>query len=600
MTRIGITCDFLRFEIDSNRPFSFQARNLAWLAKLLTGGDAWRAHGLVAEVVSPPTDPEQFRALVGSPIVWAEYQEEPNLAWARRYEHRDTLDGFDAWLDRIGGFDLLIGFELPPSVRACLHSRGVRYVNVHIHALRFLRDVCFWVSTNIPAAGAVLRALTVPPAEITRQVQRFGALLARRRPAACAMPPHIPLLAGQTEFDSVLIHRGRFASWSEYESELRELLHEHDEVVLLEHPARRDSIVIGDFIRAALGKSVIVTNANSYGVLFASPDPGPVLTLSSSLGVEAQAIGHSTTFLLADPRDKFTLPIEDAMREPIGHGLLEARVWHALAAAARGEALVMPDENDTFTRGADYVRSTLDAWAYSALVSDSLSWRSRKLLLPGPALSQEEERALVGHMLGSDTPLSTGEGLRMAGERGVYLEFAERPLDLGDSVDAVLHSDAGSVMLRSGFHPPEGWGRWSSRRLATIGFALRPDAINVSCLDIRLAVTAFEGLLDTCPVLRISYEGRLLALAFFRPGSNHHHLSFEVLPRSANVVLDLEFTASASPSDVGTSQDRRRIGFGVTHLSATLRPTDEELPVPTARAWGISPGSIPISHVPVS
>jgi hypothetical protein len=75
--------------------------------------------------------------------------------------------------------------------------------------LRFLRDLCFNITTNSPAVARHIELETVPQGEIDRQVRRFRALFRRRLLPALAIPRGVPALIGQTEFDSVLIKDGR-------------------------------------------------------------------------------------------------------------------------------------------------------------------------------------------------------------------------------------------------------------------------------------------------------------------------------------------------------------------------------------------------------
>ena len=63
------------------------------------------------------------------------------MAWARRYDGNE-VDAHAGFVGELEGVDVVVGFELPPAIKRVIHAQGVRYISFHIHALRFLPDLC--------------------------------------------------------------------------------------------------------------------------------------------------------------------------------------------------------------------------------------------------------------------------------------------------------------------------------------------------------------------------------------------------------------------------------------------------------------------------
>ena len=138
------------------------------------------------------------------PASLADYVDDAELAWARRHNN-DGVTDFSGQLDALASADLVVGFELPPSLKRHLHGQGRPYISFHVHALRLLRDLCLGASTNCPDIARALQDLVLPASEITRQVHHHRALCLNRSLPLLKFPAGLPVLIGQTERDSVLI-----------------------------------------------------------------------------------------------------------------------------------------------------------------------------------------------------------------------------------------------------------------------------------------------------------------------------------------------------------------------------------------------------------
>ena len=601
--RVAFTCDFLRFAPEEHGYSSFQPRNLAWLVEVLTGASAWKRHGAEVSLVMPPMGIEAFSRALGNAAALADYRESADHAWARRYDVAEP-DIFAPVFEQLCEHDLVVGFEMAPTIRRRLHAKRRPYINFYIHPLRFLRDLCLGVTTNVPTIAASLRAHEIAQHEIDTQVRRFRALFLRQQLAACAIPPELPVLVGQTERDSVLIRGGRFIGWEDFADELDHRLAAFDEVVFLEHPYRPTSGTILEHLRSMHGKTVIATNANGYGVMFSNSEIPAVLTLASSLGVEALALGLSTHFLLDDPRHKFLVPEVDVPAQgTYGHGVLTAEFWDAVL-SGDSPKIAVPKKApfDDFPLGEHYLRNSLEAWSFRALQYGLGDIGSRKTLVPTEALMPQRRDALLSALTGAATPVAPQRAIERAHALGMQLDFLDPPLALGELREVALNGPSATTYLAYGFHALESWGGWSSDIRSQLVLPVGPAALQSHArLDISMRVRAFDGLLPDAPVLRISSGNQLVGYVFFRAsGLNQQTINFTLTPSSPLCRIDLEMTDLESPAAKGLSADQRWLGFALSRLTvvcaAPTTPAEAESPSATCQLWGIS--AEPVAVVP--
>ena len=590
--RVAFTCDFLRFAPDGHGYSSFQPRNLAWLREVLTGASGWSGHAVEIDSVLPPSNARDFEVALGCAAALADYRECADYAWARRYDVPE-LDVFASIFEQLCEYDLVVGFEMAPSIRRALNACSKPYVNFYVHPLRFLRDLCMGATTNSPKIAACLRSHEVPQIEIDNQVRRFRALFLRQRLGACAIPTGLPVLIGQTERDSVLIRDGRFAGWEDFTDEIAELLSGHDEVVFLEHPYRPNSNSILTTLRSVHGKTTIATNVNSYGILFSNPQIPKVLTLASSLGVEASALRLPTDFLLADPRQKFLMKDIEVDSTPLlGHGVLCPSFW--------GRVLGRDDARspDAFCLGENYVRNSLDTWSFRPLQNGLSGLNNRKVLFPSATVADNRCKSLLAALTSFDPlPLLDPRlSTERAAKAGVELAVLDGPLRIGER--RVIRLDSGGstnmAFLGRGFHPPETWGVWSSTLVAELTLEVAPEDVSHGArLNVFLPVSVYEGLLPHCPVLRVLADGVPLGYAMFRPStSNWQKLEFAVDVKATLCRIGLELSQLESPASKLDPHDARWLGIGLTEfevecVSLVQASEPRHAPAGGTRLWGI-------------
>jgi hypothetical protein len=558
---------------------------LRWLWHVLRSAPVWREAGLRCELPIPWQGEHPEQGDFASRNAWNEYLEDPESAWARHFHH-DAEELFPRWWRKVLSADLVIGFELPPAFRRALHKRGKRYISFHIHALRFLRDLCFGAYSNDVHIANALRSTAVMDEEIALQVHRFRALCGYVRPAALKLPEELPVLIGQTPRDSVLIRPdGSFADWVDFEAELDQRLADFDACVLLEHPYREDSRAISEYLRCRHGKSVISTKTSGYGLIFTLERTPKVITLASSLGVEASAAGLPVDFLLGDPRRLMLMPEqEEGTLSPLGHSVISDAVWRRILGRP-SSGLGIPSEQSAWGVGDHYLRDSLDGWGYPALRNRLAGTHARTRWLPSAYMSADRESELLDQM--HPPPRWQGE---------ISLVRTSPPLRLNES-RRFSGSDPGfQELLGAGFHLGEAWGAWSRPGRSELIIPVQPDADAV--LEVSLEVRCFEGVLLECPVLEIFSGDELLGVVMFRP-MHHRSARVNVTCRAdrAPVCLVMRMPDGASPEELNLANDPRQIAFGVAEIN--LRLSKGQAPKRTGvSVWGLpsddgSPSSLP-------
>lgn len=604
--RLAVAGDLSRLALEGKHLVAPTRRNVEWLSELLQSVPALRHDAVLLEVVHPAarTATDDAQAAIGGSPVWDAYAADATSAWAARFDGPQALP-FPGLQQRLLEADLVIGFELPPALKRFLHGQGRRYLSVHIHPLRMLRDLCLGATTNCPLIAAALACRALPAIEVQAQVHRFRALCRFHRQPAFAFPEGLPVLVGQTERDSVLIHGGRFVDWPDREDALAAALQDHEELVFIEHPFRADSRRVTEYLRCRHGKTVIATNANGYGLLLSAGAVPKVLTLSSSLGVEAAAFGWPTEFLLADPRQQLQVPgIDQPFDAPLGHGVLDDAFWLEVlegtaptpAKRARSASAVA---TEPFARGEHYLRDSLESWSYQLLRTRLAGSACRKTLMPHAGLAHPRQQALTRALLSPWPDELPSDGAPSpAVPPGVTLEQLAPPVALGGTATFRGGEPAFGQLLGRGFHPAEGWGAWSSERRSELLFSAAAPAEG-ALLRVTLDVGGFEGTVALSPVLTLSAGGQVLGVLLLRAAdARAARVSVALLALPGLVRLVIELSHLTSPRDAGQSSDARQLGFGLTAVELELRPRgDSELQAMMAAplVWGLplAAGTVP-------
>lgn len=339
--RVVFTGDFLRPNVAGTRPT--QHNNIRWLQNLLKEPMAM-ATGLPQSVLSWGADSVSDGLLTTSDIksLYAALGLSLSIDnWAKIHDLPRLPAKIEALLDRVFGDSLVVGFEIPPVIEHFLNRRGIPFVGVTIHPVRFLDDVFLALRSNVPALQEQLFAERID--------DRFIRLMAGIQSASAAraiteaIKPDSALLIMQTWYDQSQIQNGAFVSCGEYVDEISKIADQHSELLIKEHPLAPNPATA--LIQSSIPNLRMITG-NVYGYLSA-PEVTKLVTMSSSVGIEAPYFGTAVHFLLRAPMNQ-RITVDD---DPSGYvgvevGYLNPDFWrdllHPLVPVTKKDGLSVP------------------------------------------------------------------------------------------------------------------------------------------------------------------------------------------------------------------------------------------------------------------
>lgn len=193
----------------------------------------------------------------------------------------------------IGRFSMVIGYELTDITLALLRKFEVKYVNIWLHPVRFLDDELFVVASNIPGVAEKLSPYRISESTFFVNARYAKAMINRKHrvnldPGAC-------VFFGQTFNDKTLRNeQGGYITVDDYAEDLARIAGAFPNFYYCRHPLRKTD----DELRAlkSFCGNVREIAANGYALL-SSDNLDMVVTISSSIGIEAYYFGKSALFL---------------------------------------------------------------------------------------------------------------------------------------------------------------------------------------------------------------------------------------------------------------------------------------------------------------
>jgi len=220
---------------------------------------------------------------------WVEAQRTPDQAdafWAANYQRLvpDTALE-DVLLHPLRGH-FVIGHEMPPYLRHLLAARGVPFLDIRIHPIRFLDDLLFAVQASEAETQAALPGIAVPEETVLIAAGLIEAMC--RYTTDCTLPANTLLAIGQRTMDSSQIVGGSFFDALSCLPQIRAICQDYSGVLLKAHPyGGRHSLLLA---AASMPNALAMTSDNVYRLL-AQPEITGVITVNSSSAYEARYFG---------------------------------------------------------------------------------------------------------------------------------------------------------------------------------------------------------------------------------------------------------------------------------------------------------------------
>lgn len=183
-----------------------------------------------------------------------------------------------------------------------LQELGCNYIDIHIHPYRFTEDLIFGVTSSVDLTNHEL-----PRYYFEQQSQLIKAGM-----------EHLPfididqnslLLVGQTNFDTSVIHNGKYSNLTDFKQQIINGSEGFDEIIYKPHPFNLDNN-LNLMLELFHGKKkyhILQNEVNAYKLL-SEPSIKKVIGISSSLIMEAELFDKETkSFIPIKARD--TIPI---------------------------------------------------------------------------------------------------------------------------------------------------------------------------------------------------------------------------------------------------------------------------------------------------
>jgi hypothetical protein len=216
--------------------------------------------------------------------------------WARLFSDPAASPAIWPMIAPLAGFDLVIGWELPPNIMRLLHAAERPFIDVGIHAIRFAPDLFLRVRSNDPARTERLARLEAPQEALAAEAARLQAT----RPPDAAARPSAMVFAGQMEIDSSLVTDAALTRVDPFIARIASLLAPEQALLLKPHPHGAPHTDIMTLHRAFPRSRVI--DDNIYDLL-AAPWVERIVTLSSSVADEAALFGKRVERLIVPDND---------------------------------------------------------------------------------------------------------------------------------------------------------------------------------------------------------------------------------------------------------------------------------------------------------
>ncbi len=248
----------------------------------------------------------------------------------------------------------VIAFELHPLLQKCFDKLGLRYLKLMNHPVRYMDDIFFGMTSNVPEIREKLKAHRADEELFRQHAGLVKAEYAVRKFTRRCRPilPDSAVFFAQTNVDASLIENNVTHNLYDFMDKFLAATKNYAQVYYKIHPMGRDQELI-DFIKKIPG--VIVPRPDDYDAyeFMASENIKKCFSLSSGALYEARWFGKQTEYFFrqpvafADGGDNAGIPEENVF-VPVYRSYWKPSFWKDVLAPAlevRENVPDLPDEN---------------------------------------------------------------------------------------------------------------------------------------------------------------------------------------------------------------------------------------------------------------
>lgn len=303
ISRIGIQrTDNANYTIEQN-----QTGNIRFIYNLIRF-PVFSTIGIMPNIFVGETDSDLIREVSRDFLEHANIKEVsdwPNDIYglhAINYENIDErlMSSFDRI---VKSDDLVFGFEMSPGMRKWLDARGIIFINLTFHPLRFLSDLYFLITSNDIGIIEALSDFNLTERELEFFKDDFFAIASRNSRVLPWLPERTCVIVSQTLSDQSVISNSKFLSLKYFQERIISESSKHPFSIILPHPYGDPLWKIEEDILRSMGGNAMIMPINGYQ-LISDPRVSKIISMSSGLGCEAQCLGKDVNFLLENPIDR--------------------------------------------------------------------------------------------------------------------------------------------------------------------------------------------------------------------------------------------------------------------------------------------------------
>ncbi|MEM7776460.1 MAG: hypothetical protein AAF732_12695 [Pseudomonadota bacterium] len=281
-------------------------------------------------------------------------------SWAHLY-HSAPSDVRLRWARQLQG-SLVIAFEMPPSLRSAFVECEIPFIDCMIHPVRFMDDIFLAMRSSLEEVNAFLASRALPRRRVHAAAGAVSALAYRKKWVPNEDP--FSLFVGQMLVDRSMISNGRVQSPESLREAIVAALGTSGRLKFSDHPLQNSDKAFA--IVSAHVKQIQRTSQNTYALL-ASPALERVITISSSVGTEAEFFGKKVSYAIGPSSPVLFARDDDdgASYWSIFNEFMAADFWRAVLGPVL--PVTAPDHDGPLWRPG-LLRSTLGVgWGYDQM-----------------------------------------------------------------------------------------------------------------------------------------------------------------------------------------------------------------------------------------
>ena len=217
-------------------------------------------------------------------------------SWAYIFGNEETKDIIHSQMENVyTQKDFVICYETPPYMVWYFNKYNIPFIDIRIHAVRFLKDYMFSFYSNVEEIQKKIKNLCIDDTFIYRHVSISMARTARIFRSRPDVKGNV-LFLGQTTCDSSLIQNNHISTLPDILESLLQLSVEYEIIYYKKHPYQKDTTILEKICKST--KNLKMADHNIYDLFVLPFDK--IVSMSSGANIEAKYFGVEAEWILKE------------------------------------------------------------------------------------------------------------------------------------------------------------------------------------------------------------------------------------------------------------------------------------------------------------